>query len=197
MTGDCVSTQQIYKIIKKELCVDWSTRSLGVELRRIPRLALVADTLIGAVVHVGEIWFPSLTERAGVYREAMVLAGDEAAVGAFHAHGLVVRTMTVLELINACAGSLGEKLVAHADAHKRTRLCLVADKLADILHCLNALLGVTRTVGDKEAVKLHAVEIIVPWHYGHLHARLSKQRNMLFLAPQSTSTTFFLSSPAP
>lgn len=89
------------------------------ELAGEPRVALVADALVGAVVHVDEKLLPVCAERGCVNGIAVVLAGYVAVVSADHAHGLVVGAVAVFQLVDGCAAGLRQELVAHADAADR------------------------------------------------------------------------------
>ena len=67
---------------------------------------LVADTLVGGIVHIDEELLPVLVQRARIDGVAVVLRGDEALLRAHHAHRLVVAAVAVLQLIDCGASSL-------------------------------------------------------------------------------------------
>ena len=54
--------KKFYKIVKQEFRVGRPRGGLRVELRRKPRVLLMADTLVGAVVHIDEEGFPVFGE---------------------------------------------------------------------------------------------------------------------------------------
>lgn len=60
-------------------------------------LGVVHDALVGVIVGVGEEDVPSVGQRVGVDGEAVVLAGDEAAVRPVVNARLVVATVAVPE----------------------------------------------------------------------------------------------------
>lgn len=60
-------------------------------------LGVVHDALVGVVVSVGEEDVPVLRQRVRVDGEAVILAGDEAAVRSLVYAGLVMTTVTVPE----------------------------------------------------------------------------------------------------
>ena len=84
------------KVIKYEFRVFRTAAGLRMELGREERFCAVAYSFVGAVVHIYEMRFPVGRYSVVVYRESVVLAGYEAALGAGQAHRLVVRAMTVL-----------------------------------------------------------------------------------------------------
>ena len=110
----------------------------------------------------------------------MVLGGDKATVGADHAHGLVVAAVTIFQFIDACSGSFGEQLVAHADAHAGTHV-FVLQELSDVSNRLGAGVGVAGTVGEEETVELKGVEVIVPRNTNDLHATFEQTANDVVL----------------
>ena len=61
------------------------------------RLCVVHDALAGLVVGVGEEDVPVRGQGQGVHSEAVVLAGDEAALRALVDAGLVVASVTIPE----------------------------------------------------------------------------------------------------
>ena len=127
----------------------------------------MADTLVGGIVHIDEELLPVLVQRARIDGVAVVLRGDEALLRAHHAHRLVVAAVAVLQLIDRGASSLGEQLVAHADT--TDGLAAAAHLLADDLHGLGAHVGIARTIGQEETVKLQRVEIIIPRYTDDFH----------------------------
>lgn len=116
-SGVFVAVKQFHKFVKQELCVHGSGAGFGVELCGEPRVMLVADTLVGAVVHVDEIRLPVGGERLGIYGVAVVLRGDETARSAYLLHGLVVAAMTIFQFVDCGSRRLSEQLVTHADTH--------------------------------------------------------------------------------
>ena len=102
------SLQQLHELVEEELGIRRSAGGLGVELGREPGVVPVADTLVRAVVHVDEQRFPIGAQGVVVHRITMVLAGDEAAVGAHLPHGLVVAAVSVLQLVDARSAGLRE-----------------------------------------------------------------------------------------
>ena len=143
------------------------------ELGREPWVGLVTDSLVGAVVHVYEEWFPVGWQCIGIHSIAVVLGGDEA-LGAAHAlNGLVVTAVAVLQLIGLGACGTGQQLVAQADTHQGLHL-LVAEELAYMLDRLAALLGVAGTIGQEEAVELQLVEVVIPGHADNLYASVQQ-----------------------
>ena len=125
-----------------------------------PGIRLVADALVRAVVHVHKERFPIGAQRVVVHRIAVILAGDEATLGAHHAHRLVVAAVSVFQLVDFRPSGLAEELVAHADAEDGE--LLVLHRPADVLHRGIARVGVSGAVGDEQPVILQAVEVIVP-----------------------------------
>lgn len=58
-----VMSQQFYKLIENKFSVLRSAACFGMELSGEERLGLMADTLIGAVIHIDEIRHPVLGNR--------------------------------------------------------------------------------------------------------------------------------------
>ena len=73
------------------------------ELSRKPRIGLVTDTLVGAVVHVNKQRFPIGRKGAGIYSITMILACNVALRCAYLLYGLVMAAMTVFQFI--CLGA--------------------------------------------------------------------------------------------
>ena len=143
------------------------------ELSREPGVGLVTDTLVGAVVHIYEEGLPVGRQRIGIYGIAMILGSDEA-LGATHTlNGLVVTAVTVLQLVCLGTGGTSQQLVTQADTHQGLHF-LIAEELADMLYRLGALLGVARTVGKEQSVKLQLIEIVIPRYTNHLYASVQQ-----------------------
>lgn len=64
------------------------------------RLRVVHDAFAGVIVGVGEEHVPVLRQGPRVHSEAVVLTGDEAALGSFMDAGLVVTTVPVPGITN-------------------------------------------------------------------------------------------------
>ena len=166
------------EIVEEEFRVHRAAGGLRVELRREERLAGVADTFVGAVVHVDEVRLPALRQASVVHREAVVLRSDEALVRARLAHRLVVGAVAVFQLVGGGAGGDAQQLVAHADAADGF---ISLQGLADVLHRDLAERRVARAVGDEEAVPVELVEVVVPRDADQLHAALHQAAQDLVL----------------
>lgn len=108
-------SEQLHELVEKEFRVRRTGGSLRVELGREPRIALVADALVGAIVHIDEKRFPIGAQGIIIHSIAMILAGDEATVGTHHTHGLVVAAVSILQFIYLGTSGLAEELIAHTD----------------------------------------------------------------------------------
>ena len=64
--------------------------------------------------------------------------------------------------------SLGQQLVAHADAHAGLHVLTLQER-ADMRHGRLTQVWVARAVGKEESVKIECIEIIVPGHAHHIH----------------------------
>ena len=131
---------------------------------------------VRTVVHVHEIGFPIGAQRFALHGITVVLRSDETAVGAHHAHRLVVRTVTILQFVDRCACSFREQLVAHADAHAGTHL-RIGEKSANVFNSLHAGVGIAGAVGQKQAVELQFIEVVVPRHANHFHTAVDQATN--------------------
>ena len=107
-----------------------STAGLWVELGGEVGESLVANTFVCAVIEIDILLAPPFTEGRSIYGIAVVLAGDEAAIRADLADGLVVATVSVLHLADLCPRGGCQELVAHADT---TDGFLFEKCLADVL----------------------------------------------------------------
>ena len=143
------------------------------ELSREPGVGLVTDTLVRAVVHIYEEGLPVGRQCIGIYRIAVVLRGDEALSATNALNGLVVTTVTVLQLVCLGTGGTSQQLVTQTDTHEGLHL-LVAEELADMLYRLGALLGVARTVSQEETVELQLIEIVIPGYTNHLYTSVQQ-----------------------
>ncbi len=129
------------------------------ELGREERLALVAKSLIGAIVQIYEQGFPVGRHRVVVNCKSMVLRCYEALVRTRHDYRLVMPTMTIFKLENLRSGRTSHKLISHTDA---------ADWLV-FLHCLTKMpdsrlrkLRRAGAVAYEKAVIVERVEIKIP-----------------------------------
>ena len=84
------------------------------ELGGEPRVGLVADALVGAVVHIDEIWLPVRGKRLRIHRISMVLRRDKATGGPDLLHGLVVAAVSVFEFVDSGSRRLAEPLYEYA-----------------------------------------------------------------------------------
>ena len=98
----------------------------------------------------------------------MVLACDKALVGTNFAYRLVMTTMSVFQLIYAGACSLTQELISHADTHAGLYYIAI-EELANVLYSSLTGIGVTGTIGKKQTVKFHVVEIIIPGNTDNLY----------------------------
>ena len=99
----------------------------------------------------------------------MVLRGDEAPRGAYLLHGLVVRTVSVFQLVGLGACCACQELVAQTDAHAGTYVRVIEKRL-DMLHRRFATLGVARAIGKEQTIEVERVEVIIPRHTNDLDA---------------------------
>jgi len=110
----------------------------------------VAHALVAAVVEVDKVFLPLLRQGASINGVTVVLAGDVALTGGEVEGRNVVRTVTVLELNGAGTSSESKELVAQADAKDRNLRGL--HEHLEVVHSGLAMSGITRAVGDKDAV---------------------------------------------
>ena len=128
----------------------------------------MANALVGAVVHVGEERFPVVAQCGIIDSESMILACDEAAVGASHAYGLIVASVSILEFVGLCSTGLGKELVAHT--YTEDRLVAQSHGSAQVVDSCSALVGVTWAVADEDAIVVQGGEVVVPRHTHYLHS---------------------------
>ena len=162
-----MSLKHIYKFIKEELRVLGTRRSFGMELSRKERLALVAYSFIGSVVHVDEQRLPVIGQRRVVDRKPVILRRDEAAVGSRLTHGLIVAAVSVGKLVGLRTGSLGKQLVAHAYTAYRLPY---RHGLAQVVDCFSSHVGIARAVGYEQSVIGYGCKIIIPGNADHFYA---------------------------
>ena len=86
--------------------------------------------------------------------------------GTHHTHGLVVRAVAVLELIDGGASSLAQQLVTHTDT--TDGLTRSTHLLLDNLDGSLAGIGVARAIGQEQTIEIHISIVIVPGHAYHL-----------------------------
>ena len=127
----------------------------------------MANTLVGAVIHIDEKRFPILRQRIVVHRIAMILRGDEAAFRTHHAHRLIMTAMSVFQLVYLGSSGFGEQLVAHTDTEDRQ--LFVLHRLADILYGGITGVGIAGSIGDEQAIEHQPVEIVIPRNANDLH----------------------------
>lgn len=142
------------------------------ELDGEPGLVLVAYALVGTIVHVGEERLPVIAKSSVVDSETVVLAGDETAVGAYHAHRLIVAAVAILELVCLRTACLGKKLIAHADT--KYGLITKAHGTLQVVNGWTTLVGVAWAVADEDAIVVESGEIIVPRHSDNLYSTTNK-----------------------
>ena len=68
----------------------------------------MADTLVGAVIHIDEKRFPIFAQRIVVHCIAMILRGDEATLRTHHAYRLIMAAMSVFQLIYLGSSGFGK-----------------------------------------------------------------------------------------
>ena len=129
----------------------------------------MAYALVCAVVHVYEQRFPVRGQSVVVYRESVVLRCNEAAFCSGLTYGLVVAAVSVFEFVCACAGSLGEKLVAHAYAAYRF---FAFERFAKVFYGVGGEVRVAGAVRHEYAVAFNLVEIKIPWNPHYSYAAL-------------------------
>ena len=155
------------------------------ELSREPGVALVADTLVGAVVHIYEERLPVGRQSSCIYGIAMILGSNEALGAAHTLNGLVVTAVTVLQLVCLGTGGTSQQLVTQANAHTRTHSLTPSPSLigegssyffqfslqecTDMSHRHLALFRVSRTIGQEKAIELQLIEVIVPRNAENLY----------------------------
>ena len=115
------------------------------ELGGEPGVGLVADALVGAVVHIHEKRFPFGGQSISIHRIAVVLRSDKASVRAHHPHGLVVAAMTVFQFVGLGSSGTRQQLIAQTNAHKGLHFLIIQEG-ADMLHRLAALLWVAWSI---------------------------------------------------
>lgn len=157
--------KQLHKVIKKKLRIRRPAGSFGVELCGEPRISLMPDALIGAIVHIDEQRFPVFRQRVVVYGVTMILGGDETTLSTHHAHRLVMAAVSIFQFVYLGAPRLGKQLVPHTYAEDRQ--FLVLHRLADIPYGSIAGIRVAGTVGDEQTVELQPVIIVVPGNTDH------------------------------
>lgn len=138
--------------IEKELSVSRTRSRLGVELNGEEGFTVLTapDTLVRAVVGIGEQRFPAVLEGGYVDFVTVVLRGNVASTRCSAGTRNVHTTITVLHLAGLGTGSKGEKLVTKTNTKDRDLGSLeglrkVADSLLDHGR-------VTRTVRNKETI---------------------------------------------
>ena len=146
------------------------------ELGREPGIGLVANTLVRAVVHIYEERLPVRGQRRSIYGKTVILTGDVALRRANLLNRLVMTTMTILQLICLGTGSTSQQLVTQANTHQGLYLFIVQEG-TDMLNRLAALLGVTRTIGQEQTVKLQLVEVVVPRYADNLYTSVQQTTN--------------------
>ena len=93
-----------------------------------------------------------------------------------------MRAVAIFQFVGLSSCGTSQQLVAEADAHEGTHsptlaviFCFfISQERADMLHRLLTLLGVTRSVGEEEAVEVKLVEVVVPGHADDLHTTLEQ-----------------------
>lgn len=138
--------------IEKELSVSRTRSRLGVELNGEEGFAALTapDTLVRAVVGIGEQRFPAVLKGGYVDFVTVILRGDVASTRCSAGTRNVHTTVTVLHLAGLGTGSKGEKLVTKTDTEDRDLRSLEGSrKIADSLLDHGR---VTRTVRDEETI---------------------------------------------
>ena len=129
----------------------------------------MADSLVRTVVHVHEQRFPIFRQRLVVNGIAVILRSDETLRATHALHRLVMRAMTIFQLIGLGTSGTCQQLVTQADTHQWAHR-LIIEKCTDMCHRLVALLWVARTISQEQSIELQLVEVVVPRHTNHLDA---------------------------
>lgn len=128
----------------------------------------MAYALVRSVVHIYEKLLPVVTKSLAVDGVSVVLRCDIAFFGSHETHRLVVRTVSVLQLIYCGTGCFAKELVAHA--YSTDWFCGLTHVLSDYFHSVGASVRIAWTIGKEESVDVHRRIIVIPWHAYYLHA---------------------------
>ena len=157
--------------IKQELGVNRAGSVLGMELDRHKGQAFMSDTLVGAIVDVGEPGLPTLGKRGRVHGKSVILGGDVAAFASLFEAGLILASMTVFELVGVTAGCQGQDLVAQADPEGGYFLF---DTLSNRGDGRVAHFRIPWAVGDQDSFKIKVEKIIVTGNSDDLTVSLNE-----------------------
>ena len=160
------------------------------ELHRAEWLGLVADTLVGTVIHIYKPWLPIASESCRVYSISVILRSDETSVCSDHANRLIMTSVTIFQFICGRTCSPGHQLVTHTDSENRL---ILSHGLADILDCLRAEFRVAGTIGNEQSVIIYIQEIIVPWNADELHATIHETSQYIMLDTAVHKNDFLVS----
>src|SRR5262245_32094930 len=125
------------------------------------RAYAMPDSLVRAIIGVYKPRFPVRRQGGVVYRIAVVLGGDVAALCADFQTGLILAAVPEFEFIGLGPGCQGQQLVAQTDAkHGYAQ----GHSAPDVRNRRYALGRIARTIGDDHTITCYLNKVIVPWH---------------------------------
>src|SRR5262249_1427759 len=93
------------EVFKQEARIAWTGRCLRVKLYRPKWLGLVTDSFVRTVIQIDEPGFPPIFQACNIYSVAVILAGQIGSPGGEIQNRLVMRTMTIFQLVDLASGS--------------------------------------------------------------------------------------------
>src|SRR5215510_14993717 len=92
------------QVFEQEARIVWTSRSLRVKLYRPKRLGLVTDPFVRTVIQIDEPGFPFVFQACHINSVAVILGGQIRPPGGEIQNRLVVRTMTIFQLVDCSPG---------------------------------------------------------------------------------------------
>src|SRR6266850_7713129 len=93
------------EVFEQEARIVWTGRCLRVKLYRPKRLSLVTDPFVRTVIQIDEPGFPFVFQARNINSVAVILAGQIRPPGGEIENRLVLRTMTIFQLVDRSSGS--------------------------------------------------------------------------------------------
>ena len=125
------------------------------------------NTFIRGVVRIREPFFPTVGKRFRIHGVPVILRSDVAAAGRGFDARLILRAVSVFQLVRAGARGEGEKLVAKANTEYRfTGFKCLSNMFDGNRTCRR----VSRAVRYEEAIVFFFGEVVIPWDTQYVRA---------------------------
>ena len=135
----------------------------------------MADSFITAIIHIHEQLTPISTQGVSIHSIAMVLTSHITTLRTYLSDWLVMRAMTILELVDAGTAGFSQELITHADT--ADRLTTLGHLTTEDGHSLLAHVRVTRSVRKEQSIEIQFGIVVIPRNTDYFHVPIYQTTN--------------------